>query len=110
MKEMRTSPPGSQNVTSSQIAVCFLLLAAKFKLSKKSSSTECFSFSHLCAAVAGAVVPSARLFVPLLVAVLLHASLRVHLSAVSISDIFFFDLQADVFLLFHCNRQFHTKN
>lgn len=53
-----------------------------------------FSFSHLSAAVACAVVLSVRL-----------AS---RLSAVSISQIFFFDVQTDVLLFFHWNRSFET--
>lgn len=68
------------------------------------------SFSNLFAAIAHAVVLSVCLSASFLFTVLLHPSLSlsVHLAsclpAVSIPQIFFFDVQTDVLLFFHWNR------
>lgn len=65
-------------------------------------------FSHLFAAVAHVVVLSVCLPASLLFTVVLHISLSVHLalclSAVAVSQIFFFDVQTNVLLFFHWNR------
>ena len=71
---------------------------------------QVFRYSHLFAAVTHAVVISACLSASLLLTVLLHPSLSlsVHLAscllAVSISQIFLFDVQASVLLFFYWNR------
>lgn len=68
------------------------------------------SSSHLFAAVAHAVVLSVCVSAALLLTVLLHPSLSVPvhlapcLSAVSVSQVFFFDVQTDVLLFFYWNR------
>lgn len=58
--------------------------------------------SHLFAAVAHAVVLS--------VCLLFTAHPSLSLSVMSVSQIFFFDMQADVLLFFNCNRSFQTLN